>query len=82
MFQDPSILDVVPPKGASYPQPLDVVGEPPKAAQDVVPPKGAATLCRIDIVNKVCTRRVRQFVLLTSNKKPLLAMAKARVLIR
>ena len=62
MFQDPSILDVVPPKGASYPQPLDVVGEPPKAAQDVVPPKAAATICRIDIVSIVCLRLCKNCV--------------------
>ena len=50
MSQGPRILDIVPPEGgASYPQPLDVVGAPRSAAQDVVPPQGGATICRIDL---------------------------------
>jgi hypothetical protein len=46
-FQGPRILDIVPPKGASYPQPLDMVHGPRSGPQDVVcpdqkkhPPKG------------------------------------------
>ena len=44
-----------PRRGASYPQPLDVVPWPPKGAQDVVPldlvpPEGGATLGRIDTI--------------------------------
>ena len=38
-----------PRRGASYPQPLDVVYPSEARTQDVVPPEGGATLCRIDI---------------------------------
>ncbi len=52
--QGPRILDIVPPKGASYPQPLYVVHGPRSGPQDVVP---------LDIVCR--RRRLRQLVALT-----------------